>query len=106
MELTKPLQVEMVPFEKGKSVNPAGRPRGAKNKIPKNLVAQILQIAGDLDKQGKGLKHCVEKDPRWFFENFLKLMVPKNHLLKGAEPAAPVIIEVGWVRAGDKAGNL
>ena len=101
MELSKPLQVDMVPVTKGNSLNPAGRPRGAKNKIPKNLVDQILEIAADLDKQGKGLKHFAVDDPRWFFESFLKLLVPKNQLLTGAEPAKPVSIEVCWVKPGE-----
>jgi hypothetical protein len=106
MELTKPLQVDMVPLKKGKSLNPAGRPRGAKNKIPKNLVTQILNIAADLDKLGKGLQDCAEKDPRWFFENFLKPMIPKNVSLAGAEQTAPVGIAVSFVKADDNAGNL
>jgi hypothetical protein len=101
MEITKPLQVEMVPFKKGKSLNPAGRPRGAKNKIPKNLVDQILEIAAHLDKQGKGLAHLAAKDPKWFYEVFLRLLVPKNQLLTGAEPAKPVSIEVCWVKPGE-----
>jgi hypothetical protein len=103
MEISKPLQVDMVPVTKGNSFNPAGRPRGAKNKIPKNLAAQILEIAADLNKQGKGLKHLAEADPKWFYEVFLKLLVPKNLSLTGAEPAKPVSIEVCWVQPGERA---
>jgi hypothetical protein len=97
MELTKPLSVDMVPFKAGTSLNPTGRPRGAKNKIPKNLVDQVLQIAADLEKHGKGLQDCAEKDPRWFFENFLKPMIPKNVALAGIEPVAPTKFEIVFV---------
>jgi hypothetical protein len=103
MELTKPLQVDMVPFKKGKSLNPAGRPRGAKNKIPKNLVTQILEIAADLDKNAKGLRHCAMENPRWFFENFLKLLIPKTVSAVGSDP---VSIEVKWVDAHDRDEKL
>ena len=58
-------------FKKGLSGNPNGRPGAAKNKLPRDLVERILQIASDLDERGNGLQHCAEKDPKWFFENFL-----------------------------------
>ena len=78
MQLKKQLQGDMVPFKKGKSLNPAGRPRGARNKVPRNLVDWVLHISVGLDKQGKGLQDCAEQDPKWFFENFIKPILPKN----------------------------
>ena len=85
-----------MPFKKGEISNPAGRPRGARNKHPRDLVERVLQISADLDEQGKGLQHCAEKDPKWFFENFLKRIIPKNVSVAAAEP---VTIEVCWVKA-------
>jgi hypothetical protein len=87
-----------MPFKKGEIPNPTGRPRGAKNKVPKDLVERVLQISADLDEQGKGLQHFAEKDPKWFFENFLKRIIPKNVSVARAEP---VTIEVRWVKAGE-----
>ena len=84
-------------FKKGHSGNPTGRPKGAKNKLPRDLVDRVLQISADLDVQGNGLQHCAEKDPKWFFENFLKPMIPKNVLLGGAEQVKPAIIEVAFI---------
>jgi hypothetical protein len=83
-----------MPFKKGEISNPTGRPRGAKNKVPRDLVERVLQISADLDEQGKGLQHCAEKDPKWFFENFLKRIIPKNVSVVGTEPTA---IEVTFI---------
>ena len=87
-------------FKKGVSGNPDGRPKGAKNKLPRDLVDRVLQISADLDEQGNGLQHCAEKDPYWFFQNFLKPLIPKNVSVAGTEP---VTIEVSWVKAGEHA---
>jgi hypothetical protein len=65
-------------FKKGFSGNAAGRPKGAKNKLPRNLVDRVLGISANLEEQGKGLQDCAEKDPKWFFENFIKPILPKN----------------------------
>ena len=70
-------------FKKGLSGNPTGRPRGAKNKLPRDLVERVLQISADLDAQRKGLQDCAEQDPKWFFENFFKPILPKNLNLEG-----------------------
>ena len=84
-------------FQKGLSGNPTGRPRGAKNKLPRDLVDRVLEISANLEEQGKGLKDCAEQDPKWFFENFYKVMIPRNVLLGGVEQAAPTKIEVAFV---------
>jgi hypothetical protein len=87
-----------MPFKKGEISNPAGRPIGAKNKVPRNLVERVLQISDDLDKQGRGLRKCAEENPFWFFQNFVKPLIPKNVSVAGTEP---VTIEVCWVKAGE-----
>jgi hypothetical protein len=72
-------------FKKGRSGNPTGRPKEALNKLPRNLVDRVLEITANLEEQGKGLQHCAEKDPKWFFENFVKPMIPKNIALDRSE---------------------
>jgi len=72
-------------FKKGQIANPTGRPRGAKNKLPRDLVDRVLEISANLEEQGKGLQDCAEKDPKWFFENFVKPMIPKNIALDRPE---------------------
>jgi hypothetical protein len=90
-------------FQKGQRANPNGRPKGARNKLPRDLVERVLEISAVLDEQGKGLQDCAEKNPRWFFENFVKPMIPKNVSLNGTNPAKPVSIEVCWVKPGEPA---
>jgi hypothetical protein len=87
-------------FKKGHSGNPTGRPKGAKNKLPRDLVDRVLQISADLDEQGKGLRKCAEEDPFWFFQNFVKPLMPRNVSVAGIEP---VTIEVSWVNSGEHA---
>lgn len=84
-------------FKKGSSGNPNGRPRGAKNKLPRTLVERVLEISASLEALGKGLQDIAEKNPKWFFENFLKPMIPKNVMLEGSEQAGPTKIKVVFV---------
>jgi hypothetical protein len=84
-------------YKKGISGNPDGRSRGAKNKLPRNLVDRVLEISANLEEQGKGLQECAGQDPKWFFENFLKPMIPKNVLLGQTEQAEPLRVEVRFV---------
>jgi len=65
-------------FVKGQSGNKRGRPKGAKNKIPTNIVERILFVTEELEKSGKGLSECAQSDPAWFYTNFLKGLIPKN----------------------------
>lgn len=89
-----------MPFKKGEIPNPTGRPRGAKNKVPKDLVERVLQISHDLDEQGKGLGKCAEENPFWFFQNFVRPLMPKNISVAETEP---VKIEICWIKAGEHA---
>jgi hypothetical protein len=89
-----------MPFKKGEISNPTGRPRGAKNKHPRDLVERVLQISHDLDEQGKGLGKCAEENPFWFFSNFVKPLIPKNFSLAGTKP---VKIEICWIKADEHA---
>ena len=68
-----------MPFQKGHKKSPhSGRKKGAGNKVRKNLVEQILDICDKLEEEGKGLTDCAREDPKWFFQNFPKGLLPKN----------------------------
>ena len=55
-----------------------GRPKGLKNKITTDLKQLVLDTLEKLQKEGKGLTEEAQKDPRWFFEHFVKPMLPKD----------------------------
>jgi hypothetical protein len=73
-------------FQKGQVANPAGRPRGARNKLPRGLAERIMQIADDLEARGMGLPHIAARDPVWFFTTFVRPLIPKNAQLDTSEP--------------------
>lgn len=56
----------------------AGRPKGSKDKIPQKLKDRVLKVADHLERKGLGLDVEAEKDPKWFYQNFLKVMLPKE----------------------------
>ena len=55
-----------------------GRPKGSTDKIPRAIKDRILSVWNDLENKNKGLGDEAKKDPRWFYEHFVKPMVPKN----------------------------
>ena len=55
-----------------------GRPKGLKNKIPQDLKQRVLATLERLDRENKGLDECASQDPKWFLENFVKPLLPKN----------------------------
>jgi len=63
----------------------AGRPIGAKNKLPRDLKARVMAVWEKLEAENKGLYDEAEKDPPWFYVNFIKPMLPKDVVLQGDE---------------------
>ena len=55
-----------------------GRPKGLKNKLPADLKQRVLATLEKLDRDKKGLDECASQDPKWFLENFIKPLLPKN----------------------------
>jgi len=54
-----------------------GRPKGSKDRVPSELKAKVLHIVQDLEDKGIGLPQQAEADPKWFFEHFVKALLPK-----------------------------
>jgi hypothetical protein len=55
-----------------------GRPKGSKNKVQADLKQKMLDILADLEKQHRGIGDVAKEDPKWFFENFIKPLLPKD----------------------------
>jgi hypothetical protein len=77
----------------GPSLNPNGRPPGLKNKFPTALKDKVLHACACLEAEGKDLASCAVADPQWFWENFVKPMLPKEVLL-ATDPSRPVTFRV------------
>jgi hypothetical protein len=54
-----------------------GRVKGSKNKFTQELVDLVFNIEKELAEKKKGLKHCADQDPKWFYEKFLSKLLPK-----------------------------
>jgi hypothetical protein len=67
-----------MPFQKGISGNPKGKPKGARDKYPREIVEKIKAINSELDSQGKGLGACAKQNPEWFHSIFTKAIIPKD----------------------------
>lgn len=72
-------------FVKGVSGNPAGKKPGTKNKFPGALKDKVLHACGVLESEGKDLASCAIKDPEWFWETFVKPMLPKELWVSGTD---------------------
>jgi hypothetical protein len=84
-------------YKPGQSGNPAGKPKGCKNKIPQSLRELVLRAAEELEAENKSLTDEARKDPKWFYENFFKPMLPKE-LDLGNTDEKPLRIVVNMIR--------
>jgi len=55
-----------------------GSRKGIPNKFPTAIKEKILFTCDQLEANGKSLWAEALKDPRWFYENFVKPMIPKE----------------------------
>ena len=62
-----------------------GRPKGTKNKLSRSVKERIMQVWDALEREEKGLEDEAKKDPQWFYQNFVKGMVPKDIVVQGDE---------------------
>ena len=64
-------------FQKGKAKT-GGRKPGVTNKLPASIKDRVLDVWKNLEDAGKGLEVIANKQPDWFYQNFLKPMLPKD----------------------------
>ena len=89
METQKKKAPRGKPFQAG---NPGKRP-GTKNKFPTALKDKVLQACAHLEAKGKDLSTIAEQKPEWFYENFVKPMLPKE-LWLAVDPTKPLTFRV------------
>lgn len=66
-----------------------GRPKGSKDKLPREIKQRVIDVWDKLEKGGKSLHVEAKKDPKWFYQNFVKPMLPKDVVVAG-DPEKPL----------------
>ena len=55
-----------------------GRPKGSKDKISRTVKTRIIEVWNALEAKGESLEKHAEEDPKWFYREFVKGMIPKE----------------------------
>lgn len=65
------------PFTSGNTAS-KGRPKGAKNKVPRSVKQRVMEAWDKLEDDKKSLAEEALKDPKWFYRTFGRAMIPKD----------------------------
>jgi hypothetical protein len=88
-------------FKPGQSGNPAGRPRGARNKVSEKLLEAL---AMDFDSHGKAVIEKVRSDRPHEYLKIVASLVPKQMEIEStAQPFAIIPQELDSAEAWEKA---
>ena len=55
-----------------------GRPKGVKDKLPRDMKLRVIAVWDKLEKEKKSLYVEAKSDPKWFYVNFIKPMLPRD----------------------------
>ena len=80
------------PLRPGQSGNPAGRPKGSRNKLSEAFLRDFCALWEELGDEA--LRRMAAEDPSTFVRAAVAL-IPKHHELSGPEDG-PHIVEVRW----------
>jgi hypothetical protein len=87
----------------GERRNPKGRGKGVPNKVTADLKQLVLNTMAKLEAQGKGLDTEAEHNPKWFYENFVRPMLPKDVKLDSTGEITVIIQQFGKAKNGSAA---
>jgi hypothetical protein len=81
-----------MPFKKGESGNPSGRPPGSANKISREIRLRMAQFVDDnIDGVKKWFEALEDKDKLFYFKEFLPFVIPKMKEITGDDtPSKPL----------------
>ena len=68
----------MARYKPGQSGNPAGRPKGAKDRGTVAVLEIIEAAHKSLVEKKQDLTFQAEKDPKWFYEKIWSRIIPNN----------------------------
>jgi hypothetical protein len=95
-----------MPWEKGQSGNKRGRPKGTKDKIPRDLRVYVLDVADKLQKEGRGLHDWAKENETEFWTKIFRGVLPKPIEVSGPD-GAPIRSRVdATIQAGPAISGL
>lgn len=81
--------------------NPGGRPKGSKNKFPSAIKDKVLLACAKVEASGQDLGTLAVEDAKWFFETFVKPMIPKELWVSGTD-GKPFSMTINIERKSDR----
>lgn len=78
----------------------AGRKKGVKDRVTLTVKDNILLVCDKLTGEKMGLLDEARKDPKWFYTNFYKMLIPRESGQEEGLPPeeqTPVNITIGVI---------